>query len=398
MAHGYARDRAVRASATVALDRYAASHGDFVSFAREPHGGPRRAKRAEKIVSNQSRALTGYQGQSPWLVLALAMTLACTSYDRPDRPGLRPVPQPDSSHMSEAVREQVRQRYTNLSTKLGTSSTPSPELATAFGEVGELLLAARYLETAEPALLNARTLAPKDPRWPYYLAHLYRIRGALDEGAVFFQEALERGADNLATLTWLASVYIDLGRYDAAEPLLESALRRDPMSAATHYHAGRLRLARRDFAGAVQHLETALKQDPRGAAIRYPLALAYRGLGRQADADAQLRGRDQSNSEIVPPDPLMDRLAELLEGPQAHTVRGTEALNRGEWARAADEFRKGLTLVPRNPLLRHRFATALFMMGNVDEAQRGFEEVIRLSPDYSAAHYSLGLLFEGRGR
>ena len=51
------------------LDRYAASCGDFVFVAPEPHSGPRRAKRAEKILSNQSTALRGYQGRSRWLVL-----------------------------------------------------------------------------------------------------------------------------------------------------------------------------------------------------------------------------------------------------------------------------------------------------------------------------------------
>ena len=38
------------------------------------------------------------------------------------------------------------------------------------------------------------------------------------------------------------------------------------------------------------------------------------------------------------------------------------------------------------------------MIGSADEARRGFEEVIRLSPGYAPAHYSLGLILEGDGR
>jgi tetratricopeptide (TPR) repeat protein len=300
--------------------------------------------------------------------------------------------------MNEAVRAQVQDRFAALSAKTAVESTPAAERAKAYGEVGEMLLAAQYFDTAERALLNARTLAPDDPTWPYYLAHLYRQRGALEQAAQFYRDVLTRRPDDVAAATWLASVYIDQGRHADAKPLLESALERDPQSDAAHYHAGRLALATRDFAEAARHLEAALAQDPRAAAVHYPLALAYRGLGRRADAEAQLRVRDDRNSEITPNDPLMDHLNALLEGPQVYVVRGTEALNRGEWAKADEELRKGLEVAPRDPMLRHRLATALFMMGKRDEAQRGFEEVIRVSPGYAPAHYSLGLLLEDRGR
>src|SRR6185503_5885124 len=96
------------------------------------------------------------------------------------------------------------------------------------------------------------------------------------------------------------------------------------------------------------------RQEPAAAALHYPLAMAYRGAGRQADAEAQLRLRDLRNTEIAPPDPLMERLANLLEGPQAFEVRGTEALNRGEWTKAVESFRLGIDIAPDNPLLRHR--------------------------------------------
>jgi tetratricopeptide (TPR) repeat protein len=224
------------------------------------------------------------------------------------------------------------------------------------------------------------------------------MRGAFDRAVESFREVLARRPDDLATLTWLGGTYIDQGRHADAKPLLDSALQLDPQSDAVHYHAGRLALATGDFAGAARHLEAALAHNPGAAAVHYPLAMAYRGLGRRADAEAQLRLRDERNTEVSPPDPLMDRLASLLEGPQAYAVRGTESLNRGDWSKAADDFRLGLQRAPDDPLLRHRLATALFMMGKADEAQEGFEAVIRASPGYAPAHYSLGVLLEGRGR
>ena len=310
---------------------------------------------------------------------------------------LRAVPAPDISKMSAPVQSQMRARFAAL-TKLQAASSADADLAAAYGSVGELLLAARYLDDAEPALLDAQALAPADPGWPYYLAHLYRMRGALDQASASFRQVVALRPDDIAARVWLASVYIDQARYDEAAQLLEAVLQRDPQSTAALFHLGRLALARRDFPRAASLLETAVRHDPAAAALRYPLAMAYRGAGRSADAEAQLRLRDQRNSEIAPPDPLMDRLADLLEGPQAFEVRGTEALNRGEWPEAVESFRKGVEVAPDNPLLRHRLATALFMTGKVDEAEHQFAEVVRRSPDYAPAYYSLSVLLEGRGR
>jgi tetratricopeptide (TPR) repeat protein len=332
------------------------------------------------------------------LVVCGVLTTGCARQGAGERPDLRPVGEPDVSAMSEAVGAQVRERYAAVSARRDDPSATAADLAAAYGAFGQLLLAARYLDTAEPALLNARTLAPEDPRWAYYLAHVYRQRGALEPAAAAFRQVLDRRPGDLAASIWLASVYIDQGRHDEAQPLLESALRRHPDVEAAHYHLGRLALARRDFAGAARQLEAAQRRNPAAAAIRYPLAMAYRGLGRQADAEAQLRGRDQRNAEVAPPDPLMDDVAALLAGPQAYLVRGTEALTRGEWQTAAGEFRQGLERAPRDPQLRHRLATALSMTGDTGAAERELEEALRVSPGYAPAHYSLGLLLEGRGR
>jgi len=335
------------------------------------------------------------------VVLLLAATCGRGAAPPAERTAtLRAVPMTDASKMSAPVRAQFRTRFAALDSANNRRGGPlgPPDLADAYGSVGELLLAARYLDAAEPALLNARDLAPRDPRWPYYLAHLYRLRGALDQSAASFRDVLTQQPDDQAARIWLASIYIDQGRPDEAEPLLDTALKRDPQSSAALFHLGRLALARRDFPRAVSLLETAARHDPAATPVHYPLALAYRGAGRQADAEAQLRLRDLRNTEIAPPDPLMERLASLLEGPQAFEVRGTEALNRGEWMKAVESFRLGIDIAPDNPLLRHRLGTALFMTGGVEEAERQFIETLRRSPDYAPAHYSLAVLSESRGQ
>src|SRR4029434_10534093 len=106
---------------------------------------------------------------------------------------------------------------------------------------------------------------------------------------------------------------------------------------------------RRDFSRAVSLLEQVARNDPSATAVHYPLAIAYRGAGRSAHADRQLRLRAQRNTDITPLDPLMDRLADLLEGQQAFEVRGTEALTKGEWRKAIATFRRGGAVAPPDP-------------------------------------------------
>lgn len=335
------------------------------------------------------------------LILGAAAFAAACGRSAPspplETPVLLEVKAPDLSKMNPAVERQLRARFDALHAQTEQHANGAA-LAAAYGAVGEVLLAARYLDEAEPALRNARALAPKDSTWPYYLAHLQRLRGALDQTASWLREVLALEPDSVPARTWLATVYIDQGKYDEAAPLIDGVLKADARSTAALFQAGRLALARRDFPRAVSMLEAAARSDPSATAVHYPLAIAYRGAGRASEAQAQLRLRDQRNSEVAPRDPLWERLSDLLAGPQAFEVRGTEALNRGQWTKAIDSFSRGVSVAPDNPLLRHRLATALFIAGNVDEAQREFEEVARRSPDYAPAQYSLGVLLESRGQ
>lgn len=310
---------------------------------------------------------------------------------------LRPVHLPSLDGMAESVAEQINERHAAVERQRVRVPPDNIELARAYGELGKVLLGAKYLDAAEPALLNAATLEPADVRWPYYLAHLERERGDVAGATKQFERALQLRDTDVPALVWLADVYLTEARLDGAEPLIQRALTADPRSVAALYQAGRLALARNDYRTAVQRFETALALDGAAAPIHYPLAMAYRGLGDTARAERHLAQRSRDNRIVPPVDPLMRELEQSVGGPLALEVRGVEALNRGEWAAAADAFREATSMAPRSAPLHHRLGTALVMMGKTDEARREFETALEASPRYAKAHYSLGLLLEDRG-
>src|ERR1700722_2215759 len=296
-----------------------------------------------------------------------------------DRQAMRAVSLPDLSGTADSVRKQLREREASLTSRMRTAGATDEELGTEYGEMGKLLMAAEYDDAAEPCFLNAQALLPGDARWPYYLGHLYNRRGQPAQSAAAFERALQLQPADVPTLVRLGGSYLDQGRPTEAEPLFARAVSLQPRLGSALLGLGRAALARQDYGRAVEYLEQALEANPQASVVHYPLAMAYRGLGDLAKAEVHvgLKGR----TEAVTPDPLMQELDELLQSAMAYDGRGERALAAGQWAAAADDFRRGMALAPDNPTLRHKLqyhlATALAISGDVRAAVEQFEDVVK---------------------
>src|SRR5262245_18739632 len=102
---------------------------------------------------------------------------------------------PDLSGMHESVQQQLREAYALTSASgqdaKGTASAPRrDERSEAYGELGKLLMAAKYPDVAERCFRNAQRLAPDDFRWPYYQGQLFISEGALMKAVESFEQVL----------------------------------------------------------------------------------------------------------------------------------------------------------------------------------------------------------------
>ena len=303
---------------------------------------------------------------------------------------------PNLSRVGESVQAQIRERHAALPPPDERARIPAELAAEAVGVMGMTLMAAWFTEEAEPCLREAAALAPNDVRWPYYLAQLYRDRGALDESAAFFEQVLRIQPEDPTTLFWLGDIRLEQGRSDAAERLFAQALALFPSSLSARYGLAQTALLEEDYRRAADLLEEILAREPEIGAVHYPLGMAYRGLGDDAKAEEHLQRRE--NAEIRPADPLMAALDSLLTTAGTYENSGLEALDRQEWPAAIAQFRQGLELDPDDPGLRHRLGTALFMTGDLDGAMAEFQRVVRTTPDYFPSHYSIGVLLQETGR
>lgn len=339
-------------------------------------------------------------------LVAAGTACAPTGESEPNRPGagaadaggweVRPVPMPALSRLEASVQDQVRERYATLSARTAASDTPSGDLAGAHGDVGLILMATGLHAGAETSLRNAQALAPRDPRWPYYLGQLKLVSGDRANAPGFFEQALDLRPTDLPTVVRLGEAYLEVSRQEDAERMFRQAREIEPRSAAALAGLGQAALARGDQTQAVDYLEQALALEPEATRLHYPLAQAYRSLGEQDKANAHLARRGDGEPGLY--DPLMQEYYWLIESAEAHHQRGALAMEAGEYASAASLFRRGLELDPDSPTLGHSLGLAMYWLGEVDRAAEQFETVLGRSPDDTDTHFSLAVLLAERRR
>jgi tetratricopeptide (TPR) repeat protein len=207
------------------------------------------------------------------------------------------------------LRERIATAFLSLESRRQDASTSSDVLAEAYGELGIVLLAADYAGAAEICYLDAFTLAPQDYRWAYYLGHAHRTLGDLVTAARYFNQSLQMAPDYVPAHVWFGELTLAWGRPELSELAFTAALSYQPRSQAALFGLGRTKLAQRNLREAVGYLERALAVDPHVSGIRYPLALAYRGLGDIQAAQSHMRHRGDVQPAL--PDPLMENVARL---------------------------------------------------------------------------------------
>ena len=332
-------------------------------------------------------------------------------------PGSRPVTLPDLSRVEAQVQQQAKERYDELQQALKRPDATAADRGLAYGNLAMLLHAGEYYDAAEPAYMNARDLAPQDPRWPYLLGHLHKSKGNPSQALADFTRALEIAPDDVPALIWLGRLRLDQGEPEKARPLFERARTLAPRVVAGLVGLGQAALAQRDYPRAVAALEEALTVQPTAASVHSPLAMSYRALGDTARAEAHLK--QWRNTEVLVPDPVRQQLDLSLQSGLSFELRGVRALEAASAAQTAearqqslkaaeDFFRQGIPLAPGDTMLgrslRHKLATALVLTGDVRGAVERFEEVVRFAPQDGAdetaakAHYSLGVLMASAGR
>jgi len=330
-----------------------------------------------------------------WKILAPVALILLPGWVGPAAAELLDVPVPALEALEEGVREQLTSARDRLDQLRADPATPEGELGLAFGQMGQLYYLYDLTGAAQPCLLNAEALEPRDPRWSYYLGVLHQLDGGLEQAQEQFERVLSIKPDELATQIRLADVHLDLGNTEAALEIFERHLE-GPAAAAALYGAGRVAEYSREPEVAITYFERALTAQPTANGIHHRLGMAYRQLRNLDKAREHL---ELNRGERVRfPDPLIDGLSQLLRASQVFFKAGVDALKRGDYDEAVVQLLRAREDKGGDPIVHYNLALA-YMGRNEDQlGEASLRKSIEVDPGFRNGHFNLGQLMAEQNR
>ncbi|MEW6125417.1 MAG: tetratricopeptide repeat protein [Acidobacteriota bacterium] len=216
----------------------------------------------------------------------------------------------------------------------------------------------------------------------------------------------------------LGYVLFKLGRPAEALAAERAALKLDDKNFTANYQLGRFLLTSGDAKAlpeAVALLKRALEIDPRRSELRFDLITAYRLLGDQPNAIAQLnllQDARPADPRVIYADGLLasdrnDLRAAIASFQQALAKDptlfgawqdlGLAFIRQNKWQEASETFGELTKRHSDSVEAAYLYALALYNTGRFAEAEREARRALRIDAGASAAHTLLGIILASRG-
>lgn len=176
-----------------------------------------------------------------------------------------------------------------------TYSVP-PDSAQAHLFLARMLLRQGYDPIAEQNAQRAAAMDPKLPLVHYLLGEFYLYKSNVQKAIEEFETEQKLNPAYAGTYDRLGDSYSRLGRYDDAQRALQRAILLDATATGPYILMGKVLVKKKDFASASSYLEKALRMDPSNYMSHHLMGEAYRGLGRTADAERELKKAEELQS------------------------------------------------------------------------------------------------------
>ncbi|MFZ2957678.1 MAG: tetratricopeptide repeat protein [Candidatus Ozemobacteraceae bacterium] len=195
----------------------------------------------------------------------------------------------------------------------------------------------------------------------------------------------------LTPALWAASakLHIDVGlnhfykkRYLEAFREFKTAVEVDPRCAEAHYNLGRVYRLQGFLKEAVAEFQAAVAIEPKYAAARREL----NEIGSLIENDVTTKLKIEGQEEA-----LRQRVAEV--GTNAAEKRGQAFMQKGDLARALQEFEVAVQSDPYNPRLNKVIGFLYYRIDKYADALGWYEKAAKLSPGDGEIPYDIGLIY-----
>lgn len=296
----------------------------------------------------------------------------------------------------EGLEPSVAAQLSEVRARLSATAKAAPPSAAQVGEAGRVYHAYSMLDPAEDCYRKAAALDPAEWRWPYLLALVLEQANHPEAAAEQLERVLDRPEKYYPAILRLASLRLILGAPAVAEHLLSVAQRHAPEDPALLAALGELDLAEGRPQDAVSHLARALEREPRASRLHYPLALAYRKLGRLAEAQAE--AERVGSAGIRPRDPVLDEVLAERRGARVHLLDAERAFAAADYQGAYDAYERALSAGEATAPVLSQAAVAATKLGRYPEALARLEQAMRLAPEDDRILFNRGVLLAHVGR
>lgn len=168
-----------------------------------------------------------------------------------------------------------------------------PDSAASYLFTARMMLRFDFDVPAEDYAKKAVELDPKLPLAHSLLGEIYLYKSRVPEATEQFQKELELNPGNAAAYYKLADAYSRAQKYEEAEKLLQRSIWLDATSTGPYILMGKVLEKKGEPALAARALQRAITMDPNNAIPHHLLGLAYRDLGRNEDAERELKLSEQ---------------------------------------------------------------------------------------------------------
>jgi len=164
-----------------------------------------------------------------------------------------------------------------------------PDSAASYLFTARMLFRQEFDPIAEEYAQKAVSLDPKLPMAHYLLGELHLYKSRIPEAIADLQQELAINPGFAAAYYKLADAYSRIQKYDDAERLLQRSIWLDPTSTGPMILMGKVLEKKGEPVLAVRALQRAITMDPNNPIPHHLLGQAYRDLGKNEDAERELR-------------------------------------------------------------------------------------------------------------
>jgi tetratricopeptide (TPR) repeat protein len=279
-----------------------------------------------------------------------------------------------------------------------------------------LLADERKPEAVEAVLDKLRSRLPQSLAAAQAMGDFYASQRDSDRALAEYRRALSIAPRDLELKKKLADFYLNAGKVQPASDLVKEVLQQAPGDPEARLEQARILIAQGKAQDAILLAQQTVRDIPESAQAHYVLAMAYGGTGSLGQANAELQ---EARKHAPNSPPILEALARLSlrlsdlasaqdyaqqlvqidpNDAQAHALLGAVLIRQRQFAPARAEFLTAQKLTQADPVISVDVGETFAGEQKWPEAEKAFEDALKLNPRYTPALGQLAGLWVSRNQ